>query len=363
MRFPFSILLVVAAASQVGATDCGQITRDQGFDLWCGETLCSWKLERGRIARVGTWHEDDAGVSMIGDDVAFEQMTPVNSNDTSCIRFELISNISEAAEVRLNVDVFGDGTIDYSERIPSSNWKPVSFLIPIGAPYDGVRFEVTKRGSGKAVVAQLQAEVAKAGTCNGLTPIVPTPAPNGATCVVDSNCASGMCRNVSLPGTTFGVARACVACDPGAGESACSGGQVCGLGVPLTSALLVPVVCVAPGGDALGEQCRTDAECASGTCNGFVCSTCDSSAPCTGGETCGPTNTHGPYVCSPNGHVRLTNEPCASNADCQSNHCLGPERKQCSDGRPCSTPAQCPVEDELAPGECLPSGIQGGRCE
>lgn len=363
MRFPLSIVLVVAAASQVAATDCGQITRDQGFDLWCGETLCSWKVERGTIARVGTWHEDDAGVEMIGDDVAFEQLTPVNSYDTTCIRFELISNVAETAEVRLNVDVFGDGTIDYSERIPTSNWKPVSFLIPIQPPYNGVRFEMAKRGNGKAVVAQLQAEVAKQAECAGLTPIVPTPASIGALCETDAACGSHLCRYVDDPGSAFGESRQCVGCDPARPTAICAANQVCGFGVPPTSVSHVPVLCVARGADALGEQCLVDGECASGVCNGLVCSTCSATTPCTGGEQCGPAHDNGPSLCSPNGHVRLANEPCASNADCASAHCIGPERKQCADGRPCSSPAQCPVEDDLAPGECLPSGIQGGRCE
>jgi hypothetical protein len=362
MRFPLSIVLVVAAVSQVGATDCGQITRDQGFDLWCGETLCSWKLERGMIEKVGTWHEGDSGVSMVGDDVAFAQLTPVNNYDTTCIRFELISNIEETAEVRLNVDVFGDGTIEYSERIPSSNWKPVSFLIPIKPPYNGVRFEITKRGAGKAVVAQLQAETANNGECSGLTPIAPTPGPNGATCETDATCASGMCRLVNTP-AGFGIARQCVGCDPALGASACTAGQACGYGAPLSNTLYVPVVCVPAGSHVLGEQCRTHAECSTGVCNSFVCSTCSSSTPCAGGEECGETYTHGPYVCSPNGNNRAATEPCASDGDCISGQCAGPERKQCDDGRACSTPAQCPVEDELAPGECLVTGIQGGRCE
>ena len=41
-----SLLFIVLAASQMGATDCGQVLRDPGFDLWCGEDLCAWKLER-----------------------------------------------------------------------------------------------------------------------------------------------------------------------------------------------------------------------------------------------------------------------------------------------------------------------------
>jgi len=70
MRFPLSLLLLAAATSQLGATDCGQITRDQGFDLWCGDVLCTWKLERGEIKKVGTWNAKDSGVEMIGPDGA-----------------------------------------------------------------------------------------------------------------------------------------------------------------------------------------------------------------------------------------------------------------------------------------------------
>jgi len=363
MRVPLSIVLVVAAASQVGATDCGQITRDQGFDLWCGDTLCSWKLERGMIKKVGTWTEEDSGVAMIGDDVAFSQLTPVNSSDASCIRFELISNIDESAEVRLNVDVFGDGTIDYSERVTSSKWKPSSFVIPIKGAYNGVRFEMTKRGNGRAVVAQLQAETANDGSCSGLTPIVPTPAPNGAACDASNRCASGMCRVVSDPGSVLGAVRACVGCDPALGASACGTGETCGFGTPETSALHVPVVCVPAASRVLGEQCRTNAECTTGICNTFVCSTCNGDVVCAGGQQCNEAYVHGPSVCDPNGHSRAANEPCATDADCVSGQCNGPDRKQCGDGRACSTPAQCPVEDELAPGECLVTGIQGGRCQ
>jgi hypothetical protein len=362
MRFPFSIILVVAAASQVGATDCGQITRDQGFDLWCGDVLCTWKLERGEIKKVGTWNKNDSGVEMIGTDVAFEQLTPVTSGDTTCIRFEMISNIEETAEVRLNLDVYGDGSVEYSERLPTSHWKPLSYRIPIRMPYGGVRFEITKKGAGKAVVAQLQAETAT-GECEGFTEVIPAPAPLGGVCATDDQCASGMCRLVNDPSSWFGIASECVGCDPGLGASACIPGESCGVGRAGSRVLHVPVTCVATAGHAIGEQCISGAECGSGVCNSFVCSSCGSSAPCSGGELCELAYEQGPRVCSPNGHLRSFDEPCVSDDDCASNRCRGPERKQCGDGRVCSTPEQCPVLDGLAPGECLSTGIQGGRCE
>ena len=49
MRNSYSILFVCAAASQLGATNCGEVLRDPGFDLWCGGDLCAWKVERGEF--------------------------------------------------------------------------------------------------------------------------------------------------------------------------------------------------------------------------------------------------------------------------------------------------------------------------
>src|ERR1041385_4079047 len=88
------LLAAALAASQLGATDCGGgITRDPGFDLWCGAALCAWKIERGDVRRVATWHEADAGVELVDPDTAIEQFTPVNSHDGTCIRFDLIADV------------------------------------------------------------------------------------------------------------------------------------------------------------------------------------------------------------------------------------------------------------------------------
>jgi hypothetical protein len=360
MRLPLFII-IIAAASQVGATDCGQITRDQGFDLWCGEVLCTWKLERGEVRRVGTWNEKDPGVELVGDDVAIAQLTPVTSSDTTCIRFELVADVDERAEVRLNVDVFGDGSVELSERLPTSRWKPLSFLIPVRAPYDGVRFELTKQGAGRAVVAQLQAETAS-GECDGFTVIDPEPAPAGARCAADDQCQSGMCRMVNDPNAWFGIAQLCVECDPGLGALACPASQVCGFDGYFSRVLAVRTSCVPEASKRVGEECRSDVECGTRICNSFVCSTCDVDTPCPG-ESCAAAYEHGPHVCNPGAHQRGVGQACATDGDCASNHCAGDTRKQCDDGRPCNTPEQCPVKDGLAPGECTEVGVEGGRCQ
>lgn len=352
MRIHF--LLATIAASQLGATDCGQVLRDPGFDLWCGDKLCTWKIVRGDAMRVDTWHEGDSGVELVGDDAAIAQLSPVNHLDGTCIRFDLVANVDERAEAFLNIDVYGDGSIDRAERIPTSKWKALSFLLRFGPPYTGVRFELAKRGPGKAVLANISAEVRPAAECDGLSMIDIGPAPLGAICSVDDDCRSGMCRATSAPGTWLGVAKLCTTCDPQA--PSCGEGQVCGLGEPTLPTLFAPTTCVAAASDELGEQCGSNAECASGICNRNACSACRDA--CANGTACALAWPNGPHVCS----AGARGAPCARDEDCASGACNGAVREACSDNRPCGNDTNCPVEDGLVPGTCSAVGIQGGSC-
>ena len=359
-----SILLFAAAGSQLGATDCGNALRDPGFDLWCGDHLCAWKVERGGVLEVPTWNEGDPGVELVGTDAAIEQLSPVSSSDGACLEFDLIANIDETAEVDLNVDVFGDGSIEHTERIPTSHWKLLSYLLPIQGTYGGVRFELTKHGSGHAVLAQIAAKVVDGG-CAGLPPIMPAPAPVGAACSVPAGCASGMCTG-----------GACVGCVPG--DASCTGGEVCGLGDPTSPVFAIPQECVPASARQLGENCLADSECASGICTAGACSTCRYGVACSNGEVCEPAwpappelataPWHTPYECSPHTGLRTSGEPCASNDDCASGTCTGPARMQCDDGRRCATAADCPfggpdTQNPLQNGPCNKVGVQGGTCQ
>lgn len=358
MRLPLSIL-ILAAFTQVGATEgCdGGIIRDPGFELWCGAELCSWKLLRGEVREAATWHKEDSGVELIGNDAAIAQLTSVNSYDGACIRFELIANVDEDVEARLELDIFGDGTIDHSERMPTSKWKPLSYKLHIQAPYSGIRFILSKKGPGRAVFAQIEANIDYEG-CVGLPKIQQLPAPLGAQCAAGLACESGRCEEVSDPDALFGTSRQCVGCT----TTSCGSGQVCGRGEALTPVLDVPVLCVAAGADELGEQCQVNGECASNICRSGVCSTCIPGS-CGSEDNCGLAYPLGPSVCGPGLGHRIATEPCASNADCASNQCNGAVRKQCSDGRPCDDPGDCPVMSGLEPGACTVVGIQGGSCQ
>lgn len=360
--FP-TIVLAGAAMSQLGSTDCGQVVRDPGFDLWCGDQLCAWKVERGDVRNVPTWNSGDPGVELLGDDVAIEQLSPVTSKDSNCLEFDLIANVDETAQVALNVDVFGDGSVEFTEQIPTARWKSLQFLLPIAGAYSGVRFELTKVGPGTAVLAQIEAKTSKA--CDQFAPINPGPAPNGAACDSNAGCRSGLCGAPSL------FANQCVGCN---GATPCASGDVCGLGDATSPVYGIPLECVPQNARQLGDNCFTDLECASGKCNAGMCSTCKADSDCTPGQQCTQANWPlalgyaSPWECGPGQHLRTSGEPCASDDDCASEHCAGTPRMQCDDGRSCATAADCPfggpdTTNGLQNGPCDTVGVQGGTCQ
>jgi hypothetical protein len=346
--------IAVAAASQLGATDCGAITRDPGFDLWCSDALCAWKVERGAIRRVPTWHEADSGVELVDPGTAIEQFTPVNSGDGTCIQFDLISNVDETAQAELAVDIYGDGSVERTFEIPTAPWQPVSYAFAVKPPFTGIRFEIAKRGPGHAVVARMRAAVVKDG-CAGLPELDGGPAPLGALCGAPGDCASGICAVADIFGT-----RRCTGCPPFQ-AGACGAGQTCGYTDPGPPERGVPIACVPAAARALGEQCLDPAECASGICNTGVCSTCQDNEHC-GGAACQEPYEFGPALCAPGKHLAARGAPCATDADCASGACSGPARLQCADGRACLTDANCPVDSDLVPGACTSVGVQGGSC-
>lgn len=368
MRTIGSSIVLVAALSQLGSTDCGQAIRDDGFDLWCGDELCAWKVERGAVERVASWNEGDYAVELVGEDVAIEQLSPVNGSDGGCLRFSLIANVEDTAEVRLNVDVEGDGTLEMSERLATSHWKPLSFTFAIVKPYDGVRFEIVKRGLGRGVVANIGAKIVTAADCTGLTGLDPGPRRNGAYCFVHADCASGLCiPNVAPQPEYYKDAGVCAGCDPKVGDWC--GTQACGVDEPFSPVFAVPVQCVAPGAKELGESCVTNAECASNICSGAygACSACVDTAQCPSGQQCLPSGGSGagkaPYVCGGGQHLAQSGAACAANEDCASGVCNGSVRSECDgDGRECVTAAECPF-DGLQNRACNTVGIQGGTCQ
>jgi hypothetical protein len=357
MRIQLGLLLL--AATQLGATDCGEVIRDAGFDLWCGDTLCTWKVVRGDVRRVDTWHAGDSGVELVGEDAAIAQLTPVTYGDGNCLELDFVANVEINAAAQLRIDIYGDGTIDKEEPIPMSNWKALTYHVRLAKPFTGIRFELAKQGAGVAGFANIGARMVEEG-CEGLPELSGGPAPVGALCLEATDCASGICRVVPDAGVLFGLSRQCTACD----EASCGAGDVCGRATPVSPVLGVPIRCEPAGGSALGEQCVVDDECATGICAQGACSTCGEASPCANGASCSNAWGDGPFVCEQGLGFRHSGEPCATNADCASGACLGEVRKACeADGRPCGNETNCPVTHRLEHSACNVVGVTGGSCQ
>src|SRR6185312_15533444 len=166
-----------------------------------------------------TWNAGDPGVELVGDDVAIEQISPVDAGDGACLEFDLIADVDDSAQVALNIDVYDDGSVEHSETIPTSSWAPLKFKLPIQGPYRGVRFELTKHGNGHAVLAQIGAKITDG--CDAFTPIAPAPAPLGSPCDDTIGCSTGSCVQTFFGGF-------CMACTDGT----CGTNEVCGAGDP-----------------------------------------------------------------------------------------------------------------------------------
>ncbi|MCE9578124.1 MAG: hypothetical protein K8W52_33670 [Deltaproteobacteria bacterium] len=352
-RVPLIVIVLPLAFSQLGATDCGSIIKDPGFDLWCGDRLCDWKTERGKVAQVPTWHEGDDGVELVGDDVVISQATPVNSNDGICIKFSMLTDIETDAEVHLQFDIYGDTTVDYDTRVPTANWRPVEYKVLITPPYDGITFRLTKTGKGRAVLAEIAAETSSDCPNN---PITPQLHPDGARCYFDADCASGTCAS--------GICGECRL------DTDCPLGSTCGAdwGLPFLSPF---ANCIADDSRQLGERCSGAAECATGFCSG-VCDACDAS--CTDGHSCAqvadvllPDNVgvwQPPRTCGPNLGDRAAGATCWSGADCASGGCTGEVLHICADdGRSCTTDLDCQVDSNLDHLPCVAVGTPRGTCQ
>ncbi len=373
MRIQWTIAVVAVAASQLGATDCGSVIKDPGFDLWCDGQLCSWVVERGDVTQAPTWNAADYGVEFDGSDVAISQISPVSSTDGTCIEFDLIANVDDNAEVDLNFDAFADGTIDFSQRVPTSSWAPVSFLVEVNGVWSGMRFELAKHGNGHAVVAQVAAKLAAPGACDGFTGFTAGPVPLGGACHPSAQCGSGAtCEPDPRLAIIYGDV--CVGCTAGS-DASCGSGDVCGLGDPISPVLDVPIECVPASSRPLGSPCVVDGECETGICTEGACSTCSEPTDCVAGESCGPGwfgiggLQVAPYICAPGQAMQTSGEPCAANGDCRSGVCVpSATAMECSDGRVCKTNADCPFDSGAGDtvfdnGPCTVVGILGGSCQ
>ncbi len=156
-RLLSSFLFASISFLALSAEECGKThyISDSGFDLWCGETLCSWYLEEGSVAQVGSWHKADYAVELVGDNVTISQVSTRSA--TQCVRFEVLANIDENARVFIEMDFFDDGVVDYSRELGHVKWEQLVHSVAVPATWDSVRFTLRKDGPGRARLAQIEA--------------------------------------------------------------------------------------------------------------------------------------------------------------------------------------------------------------
>ncbi|MEZ4403964.1 MAG: hypothetical protein R3B06_28325 [Kofleriaceae bacterium] len=360
----FLVALVGVAVTSGGATNCGEIIDDAGFDLWCGDRLCRWQLEKGGVARASTWHEADTAVELVGADVAISQITEVESSDGTCIAFSLVADVAVNAEAFLEIDVFADGTVEHTERIPTSAWRPVAFYLRMPTFYQGVRFRLAKRG-GHVALANVGASIARDDLCVG-APLVGGLRPAGVVCTTNAECQTGICA------AGPGFAMTCAGCRT---DADCAGGEVCGTTTITGANRALVAACVAVASVPLAEACVDDDECGSGRCAFGLCSTCVVDADCAGG-TCAPVpytvpSTDGPPVelGGPRHCTGVAAAPagaaCLVDADCASGACAGPTIGRCRDvlDRACDADQDCPGYAFGAEPACVTVGTRGGTCQ
>ncbi len=365
-RLATGLLLAVVYATQAGNDSCsGDILNDSGFDLWCGEELCSWQIDKGQVAKAPTWTEEDYGVELVGDEVAISQRT--DTRDVSCVRFDLVADIDLDATVVLEMDLYDDGVVDYSQQLPTAAWEQLSYQVPMPEHFQGIRFRLRKSGGGHAVLAQIRArdEV----ECDGTRLSQPI-APLGADCwgVEDQNlvllhdlCASELCT--AIDPSEFSPA-VCSECD---GPDDCGDLEVCGLESRVASFLGPYRTCVAAASRGLGELCVGDDECQTGVCCDGRCADCCAADQrgCADGSSCVAGQAPMPDRC---GGGRASGGPCLADGDCTSGSCTGDGPLQVcqADGRLCDQDPDCPPDgthDEDEFGTCGDIGVARGICD
>ncbi len=356
------LFLALLAAPLLGAESCGSdLLSDPGFDIWCGEELCSWEVEQGTVEKVPTWHESDSGALLVGEVVVLSQLTETTSSDADCIQFSLIADQDDDVGLSLQLDFYDDGVTDYSHPLVADDWQRVDYRITPPDSYDGIRFRVQKVGAGDAVIAHVRAQDVPSTECTD-PPIDLGELPHGAECSSDNDCIDHCAPVPVLASEGESVVESfCSECDS---DAHCDEGETCAL--VWGDDLYGTRECREAGTKSLGEACAEHAECASALCNDYQCSECHDSLGCEDGTCARADTAEGtdllPHQCDPGVGDREAGADCLKDADCASGSCeAGTDLKICDpDGRSCQTDDDCPWA-ELG-GTCETVGRKDGIC-
>ncbi|MDB4946753.1 MAG: hypothetical protein JWP97_6287 [Labilithrix sp.] len=287
----FLVLLVGCA---LFASGCEDLISDPNFHTWCGDQLCSWKLESGQIRKAPTWHPKDLGVELL-DGTAPSFTTAISQvavQNPKCLQFSVVGDVAPEAQVSVQVDFDNDGLVEYEQQIAAVGFREQRTQITAPPYYANIKFTIIKKGTGKAVLAQM--DVRSVDTCTA-APVKLKSQPLGLPCATNGDtdqCQSGVCCD--------GLCAECCVSDgveapdlgdAGDGEAPppgpvdplnhCSDGAACGRlpllsiqreGVEAFSGIFrsaIPYQCD-PGHRQrpAGAECLVDQDCSSGTCEG-----------------------------------------------------------------------------------------------
>lgn len=282
-----AVLLLVSLFCVVFAAGCDDIISDPNFHTWCGDQLCSWKLESGEIRKVPTWHKKDFGVELL-DSKAPSHVTAISqkvvtapslfnifsSPAPTCLEFSVIADVAAEAQVSISVDFSADGEVEYEQPIAATGFREQKTQITAPLQYENITFTISKRGTGRAVLAQM--DVRSKTDCTA-PPLRLKPQKMGSKCGSDrSACLSGVCCD--------GMCSECCPSRPPEHDedggvvpdlqNMCTGATCESLRLPNTPEGLpssynaIPRQCE-PGSRKrpAGAECLLDEDCTSGTCS------------------------------------------------------------------------------------------------
>ncbi len=342
--------------------------RNEDFDLWCGDTLCGWDIDSGKVDPVATWHRKELGVTLMGNPAAISQR--LKDDASQCFKFTVVAKVADNAKLFFDVDFLDDDvqSPELSIRVTGAPWK--RFFIEVERPKwaNVMRIVLRKTGKGEVILARVADE--RFDTCVTTAPDIKKP--DGITCDADEECASNACEPLLETDETVSFHN-CAGCDA---HADCAAEEVCGLDYHDARETLYRT-CVTPGSDILGERCLFGEECETGICCDGRCSSCCEASDCVEGS-CRQKAEGYPNQCAPGDGIGEPNAPCLSDNDCASGQCIG-ERDDVmsvclSDGRPCTGDPACPgyIEDSdlweilgaFLEGEdaCIALGVKAGHC-
>lgn len=261
----------IAVVLVVGCKE--ELIEDATFRLWCGEELCSWRLEQGKIREAPTWHEGDKGVEFVETPTVISQALKASPR---CLVVTTIADVAPSAQVTVGVDFTGDGVVDYEQPVAAVGFREVQTYVTAPRTTAFPRVFISKKGPGRAVLAQLL--ITSRNECAG-PPVQLHDRTLGDACSIGvaNECKSGVCcegicaeccvepKYLSVDESRTVTPAPVVAC---AGGAACKRRDVQQDSAGLVFAV-VPLQCD-PGSRTrpAGVVCLADDDCASGACEG-----------------------------------------------------------------------------------------------